>query len=63
MANKLAFVGIARTHPTLTRYGYEYEKFPTFSIEYEDVHIPVIILVPAISPSPFKLLKYLQLIK
>jgi len=55
-------------------YGYEYGESPTFSIgygdEYGDVYIrpvpvpiPAIILVPAISPSPFKLLKYSQIIK
>jgi len=47
--------------------GYGYEKSPTFSIgygdEYVDVHIPAIILVPVISPSPFKLLKYSRLIR
>jgi len=46
----------------LTGYGYGYEESPTFSIGYGDgygdVHIPAIILTPAISLSPFKLLKY-----
>jgi len=50
-------------------YGYEYGygESPTSSIGYGDgygnVHIPAIILVPAISPSSFKLLKYSQLNK
>ena len=43
---------------------YEYGEFPTFSIGYgdgyEDVYIFAIILVPAISPFPFKLLKGLN---
>ena len=38
-------------------------RIPTFSVGYGDVHIPAIILVPAISPFSFKLLKYSQLIK
>jgi len=44
-------------------------NFPIFSIGYEDgdeeedEYIPAIILVLAISPSSFKLLKYSQLIK
>jgi len=37
-------------------YGYKYRKCPTFSIGYEDgyedVHIPVIILVPVLTEIP-----------
>jgi len=61
------YVPILTGIPTLTVYGFRYGESATFSIgygdEYEDVHIPTIILVPAISPSSFKLLKYSQLIK
>jgi len=45
-------MGITWTHfrfdgnPTLTGYGYEYEKSPTFSIGYVNVYIPAIILIP-----------------
>jgi len=53
----------------LTGYGYGYGESPIFSIGYGygdgdgDEYIPAIILVPTISPSSFKLLKYSQLIK
>jgi len=53
----------------LTGYGYGYGESPIFLIGYGDgdgdgdEYIPVIIRVPAISPSSFKLLKYSQLIK
>jgi len=51
----------------LTGYEYGYGESPIFSIGYGDgdgdEYIPAIILVPAISPSSFKLLKYSQLIK
>jgi len=57
----------------LTGYEYRYGESPTFSIEYgdafsieygdgyRDVHI--IVIIPVISLSPFKFLKYSQLIK
>jgi len=71
MRNKPVFVGIVRTRSRfdeefshwLGMNGYGYGESPTFSIGYGDVYILVIILVPIISLSLFKLLKYSQLIK
>jgi len=63
-------VPVLTKNPPLIGHVYGYRKSPTFSIEYGDIHIHLVpvpifakILIPAISPSSFKLLKYSQLSK
>jgi len=56
MANKFVSVGIVRTRPRFDGHG-------NVHIRLVPVPIHAIIHVPAISLSPFKLLKYSQLIK